>query len=44
MICRITFVSLALMVVLLQVMPGDATMALTDVSYTPAPPLVIGSQ
>jgi hypothetical protein len=44
MIRRITFVSLALVVLLLQVMPVDATMALTDVSSTPTPPLVIGSQ
>ena len=44
MIRRIAFVSLALVVVLLQVMPVDATMALTDVTYTPTPPLVIGSQ
>ena len=44
MIRRIAFVSLALVVVLLQVIPVDATMALTDVTYTPTPPLVIGSQ
>ena len=44
MIRRIAFVSLALVVVLLQVLPVDATMALTDVTYTPTPPLVIGSQ
>jgi hypothetical protein len=44
MIRRISFVSLALVVVLLQVMPVDATMVLTDVTYTPTPPLVIGSQ
>jgi hypothetical protein len=44
MIRRIAFVSLALVVILLQGMHVDATMALTDVSYTPAPPLVIGSQ
>jgi len=44
MIRRITFLSLALVVVLLHVMPVDATMALTNVSYTPAPPLVIGNQ
>jgi hypothetical protein len=44
MIRRIAIVSLALVIVLLQVMPVDATMALTDVTYTPTPPLVIGSQ
>jgi len=44
MIRGITFVSLALVVVLLQVMPVNATMALTSVSYTPNPPLVISSQ
>jgi hypothetical protein len=44
MIRGITFLSLALVVVLLQVMPVNATMALTDVTYTLPPPLVIGSQ
>ena len=44
MIRGITLLSLALVVVLLQVMPVDATMALTDVTYTPTPPLVIGNQ
>ena len=44
MIRGITLLSLALVVVLLQVMPADATMALTDVAYTPTPPLLIGSQ
>ena len=39
MIRGITFVSLALVVVLLQVMPVNATMALTSVSYAPNPPL-----
>jgi hypothetical protein len=44
MIRGITFLSLALTVVLLLVIPVNATMALTDVTYTPTPPLVIGSQ
>ena len=44
MIRRITFVSLALVVVLFQVIPVDATMTLTNVTYTPTPPRVIGSQ
>lgn len=42
MIRGITFFSLAIVVVLLQVMPAAAIMALTDVSYTPTQPLVIG--
>jgi len=44
MIRRITFLSLVIVVVLFQVIPADAMIALTDVSYTPSPPLVIGRQ
>jgi hypothetical protein len=39
MIRVITFLSLALVVVLLQVMPVNATMVLTDVTYTLPLPL-----
>jgi hypothetical protein len=44
MIRRITPVSLALALLLLLVTPAAATLALSDVSYTPNPPLVIDAQ
>jgi hypothetical protein len=44
MIRGITFLFLTLVVVQFQVMPVDASMALTNVNYTPTPPLVTGNQ
>jgi hypothetical protein len=44
MIRRITFFTLTITLVLLQVMPAAGIVALTDVSYTPTLPLVIGRQ
>ncbi|MEI7856102.1 MAG: hypothetical protein WCH85_01205 [Methanomicrobiales archaeon] len=44
MLHRIVFVLSVLIVLLLLVAPAAATYALTDVSYTPNPPLVIGGQ
>jgi hypothetical protein len=36
--------SLAILLILLQVIPATATMVLTDLSYAPNPPLLIGGQ
>jgi len=44
MIRGITFLFLMLLLVQFQVMPVDASMALTNVFYTPTPPLVTGNQ
>ncbi|MHB8164571.1 MAG: hypothetical protein ACYDDV_09580 [Methanoregula sp.] len=44
MTCRIVPVSFVIVLLLLLLSPVAATMALTDVSYLPNPPLVIGGQ